>query len=199
MHAYINNGIGTLTDLLSDYIVVKRVLGREDDNFLLLLRRGNLLRSSKLVLLIHWDDILSDSWNSSSSVSRWGFLWPGHVTHSFQRRFWTNAICCWKNSCILLLIVLISGLASLNDCSFNISISCSLICNCNLVLESRNPKCTSVRCSSRWSLSLIFRCAWLEEEVIYYHLSLVHIHWWNRCLVGPIRSTFGEHLSLLFL
>jgi len=199
MHTYVDNGVGTLAYLFTNYVVIKRILGWEDNNFLLLLGRRDLLGGGKLVLLVHRDDILGDPRDTCSCVSWRGFFRPDHVSYCINGSLWSNAIG-WEYSCILLLIVLVARLTPLDDGSFDVSIPCSLICGRYLVLKTRNSKCATVWCSGSRSLSLVLWSTWLEEKVVNYHLSLIHIHWWNRCLVGTIRSVpFGEHFPLLLL
>jgi hypothetical protein len=82
VHAYVNDSIGTLTDLFPDYIVVQGGLGRKDDHLILLL--CNLLLSCYLILVIHWDDILGNAGNPSSCVARGGLLWARNdIPHGF--------------------------------------------------------------------------------------------------------------------
>lgn len=195
MHADINNGIGTLTNLFPDDIVIQRSFCGKNDHLLLLLI--DLLLSSYLILLVHRYDILSDSRYASCCVTGRGFLWSLH--NIFHTILIDDSICCREDSSILLLIIMVSWLSALNYGSFYITIARILVCYCHLVFKAWDSVSTWIRCSCRWCLCLILWSTWLEEEVVYDHLSLVHVHGRHSSLVWAVLTSLGKHISLLLL
>jgi hypothetical protein len=80
MHTYIDNCIGTLTDLLPDNIIIERSFGREDYNFLLLLLLSLGCNKLLLVRVIAVLTLQSRGWISRRCL----FRSSQHISDSFM-------------------------------------------------------------------------------------------------------------------
>jgi hypothetical protein len=179
MHADINNGVGTLTNLLPDDIIIKWGFCWEDNYFFLLLK--DLL----LIGCCLGRDLI---WDTCSRVARGCFIWPSqHIPHDLNS--WLDCVSGRR-------LNVSARLTLLNKCSLNISVSVS---------SSLIKGATSW---SRWaegiaSWGLLLR-TWLEEKVIDDHLCLIHVNWryWLRAIYWTLSSwpgAFLEHIPLLLL
>ena len=179
MHANINNGVGTLTNLLPDYIVIKWGFCREYNNFFLL---------QNLLLLVTcglrgWDLL----WDTCSGVARGGFVWSSqHISHDFNS--WLDGVSGRR-------LDVSARLTLLNKSCLNVSVTISSSLIKGTTSWSRCPEGIA-----SWGLLLWTR---LEEKVIDDHLSLIHVdrRYWLRARItlSSWSLTFLEHISLLLL
>lgn len=178
MHANINNGVGTLTNLLADYIVIKGGFCREYNNFFLLQNLLLLVTRS-----LRWDLL----WDTCGRVARGSFVWSSqHISHHFNS--WLDGVS-WRRLNVSARLTLLN-----KSCLYvSVSVSSSLI---------KSPTSWS-RCSEGIASRGLLLWTRLEEKVIDDHLSLIHVNWryWLRARITlSSRSlSFLEHISLLLL
>ena len=176
MHSYIHSCISSLPYLLSHDVVIKRILRRENYDFLLL----NLFYFLRLSFL--WAIFNRPIWNSSCICTRRSLLW-------------TSSAFCF--GCLI-----VCWLPSLNYSSLDISVSSIGIRNRLVIIDCCwVDNIWLLWRASRWAnYSPFFRRTWLEEEIVNDHLSLVHVHWRrssnNHCS-WRWRLFSLEHLTLL--